>query len=198
MTKLNTNNANNNNGVKKIDIIKSLVNKEIIDKVNNGTKKEINARDCLASLTQLDKLNTIFTSENKKDLVNILTFCVDFQENEIDFDVKINANIKNQINDLVNKVVNIDNIITHKNYAKILKLALISCFGFKFETKDKTSNLKTWIVKRKNISIQSFIYSFIQAFCFVCKMQIILIDNENVFVVNSEDFNDIKKDAYTT
>lgn len=181
----------------KIEIIKSKIGKAIIEKIESGEKKDITARDCLVSLTQLTNINELYTSENKKSLTNILTTMLHFEENEIDFNVVINANIKNQINELINKVVNIDNVITHNQFKSILKLALISCFGFKFESRDKTSNLKTWIVKRKNITINAFVVAFLQAYCFTLQKQIVNIDNE-VFIVGIDDFNKIKSHAYTT
>lgn len=181
----------------KIDIIKSKISKAIIEKIENGDKKDVTARDCLTSLTQLHNISELYTAENKKTLTNILTTILHFEENEIDFNVVINANIKNQINELINKVINIDNVITHNQFKAILKLALISCFGFKFENRDKTTNLKSWIVKRKNITINAFVVAFLQSYCFTLQKQIVNINND-VFIVGIEDFNKIKNHAYTT
>lgn len=181
-----------------IDINKIVanINQSIIDKLNNGTKKEITARDCLLSVSYLEKLNEIYTTKDKKDLSEILTHCLSFEENENDFKIILNNNIKNQINDIIFKIVKFD-ILTNSEYKKILYFALVSLFGFKFAKKDKTNNLFSWVIKRKSITINQFVIAFLQSYCYVKNMQIVC-DGQNVYIVNIDDFNKIKYDAYKT
>lgn len=174
--------------------IKTRLLNEINEKINKGLKSGVNARDILLSFTTLNKLNEIFTTKQKQEYNKFLTNCIDYDFNDNDIIIKLNAEYKKTIIDLLNKFIDFKKF-SNKDIKQVLLLTFTCLFDFKFTNKDKTEILKSFVIDKKSISINQFVIKFLQSYCFYYDMQLVNIKND-VFIISKTDFNEIKRQAY--
>lgn len=173
--------------------IKSKLKNEIIERIN-ANNKNATARDILLSFTQVDKINTFYTTQQKKEYNEFLSNCIDYDFNDNGVIIKLNAKHKDILSKLLNKFIDFEKF-SNKDIKQVLELTFICLFDFKYTKKDSTDILQSFEIAKKSITINQFIIKFLQAYCYYNDMQIVNIKND-IFIISKNDFIEIKKQAY--
>lgn len=173
--------------------IKANLKNEIIERIN-ASNKNATARDILSSFTQIDKINTFFTTQQKKEYNAFLSNCIDYDFDGNGVVIKLNAKHKDILNKLLNKFIDFEKF-SNKDIKQILELTFICLFDFKYTKKDSTDILQSFEIAKKSITINQFVIKFLQSYCYYNEMQIVNIKND-IFIISKNDFIEIKKQAY--
>ena len=186
--------SNVNDNATTLDVItKSNIDAEIMQKINDGIKNGVTARDILKSFLNMNDFDVKFTQNDKNDAKSIIDFCFKFDHDKNDFNINLNAEMREKIIDFASKLIKVD--ISNAELKKVLHFTALALFGFKFVKRDKTDTLISFTIEKKNVNIRQFLFTFIQSYCFVYKMQMLCIDDKT-YLLTRDQFNAIKTNAY--
>lgn len=174
-----------------MDILKSTINNEIMDKINNGVKNGINGNDCVNALIVNDNFNINYTKENQIQLTNILNNVINIDDSGVNFTT--NNNLIDTLYKLINQVTLLQlDKTSNSTTKKILSITFNQLFNLNIKKYDYFDKFISFKIMIKKINIKSFVKSFVKAYLYV-NNYILINYNNQVRVATLTHFNNIKK-----